>query len=205
MPILSAILLFSFLIINEVITPFLKLEKKIPIWIGILIAVVTIGSHFLFDSAFAASTPIHIKVRNQSDQDLKIYSIIFWNNELERKENFVEFHNNLKITLNTDIWFEYDGASYYWIIGKSASGKIEYLQEFNDADSSPIIQMKSLQNIDTKKLSIANSLTEKKGREVRWTKIAILANFLLIGFLVVGKLRRNKLVVTQGKKEKRAD
>ena len=178
------------------ITPFLKLDKKIPIWIGILIAAVIIGSHFLLDSAFAASTPIHIKVSNHHDQDLKIYSIIFWNNELDRKESFVEFHNELKTTLNTDFWFEYDGAFCYWIIGKSASGKIEYLQEFNDADSSPIIQMKSLHNIDSKKFSIANSLTEKKDREIKMTKIAILANFLLVSFLAVGKLRRNKLVVT---------
>ena len=96
------VLFFSILlnIIVLLIVYFSSNEKKnnlkILIYFGIFIGFFSLCTTYLFDSCFGASTPIDVKTQNLTNQNLKIYTISFWDNYGNGIGNYVNYDSELE-------------------------------------------------------------------------------------------------------------
>lgn len=96
------LLLYSsiFLLIILLIKLFVNKERncgfKILVIFGILIGLTSLGLNHLFNNAFGASTPVNVRTENLTEKNLKIYTIIFWDNDWNGKGNYVNYDTELK-------------------------------------------------------------------------------------------------------------
>src|SRR5690606_18093474 len=115
---------------------------------GIIIGISALGINSIFDSTFAASTPVNIRTENLTDKNLKIYVIAFWNNNWNGTGNYVTFNKKLKPNKASDFWFENDGTTEFWIVGKNENGGIDYLNVITEKENQFDFKITENQNID---------------------------------------------------------
>src|SRR5690625_6237070 len=98
----------------------------LPIFI---IGLTSLGLNHLFDNAFGASTPVNLRTENLTDKNLKIYSIVFWDNSWSGKGNYVNYDTELEPNeKSTDFWFENDNTTEFWIVAKRSEEHTSELQ-----------------------------------------------------------------------------
>lgn len=153
---------------------------------GIIIGLALLGLNQLFSKAFGASTPVKIQTENLTDKNLKIYSIIFWDNSWNGKGHFVYYDTELKPNeKSNDFWFDNDGTTEFWVVAKNNHNEIEYLNVVTENDREFDFKIRENQNIDSQKKQIAQLLTMQTDKDERNKSYAIWANIILIGLLTL--------------------
>ena len=153
---------------------------------GIIIGLSLLGLNHLFNKAFGASTPVNIRTENLTGENLKIYSIKFWDNTWNGKRNFVNYDTELKPNeKSNDFWFENDGTTEFWVVAKNNNNEIEYLNIVTENDREFVFKIRENQNIDLQEKQIAQQLTMKEDKEEQIKSYAIWANIILIGLLTI--------------------
>ncbi len=190
------ILLFSALLLLLILlTKYLARKKKnvvlkILLIFGIIIGLLALGLNSLFDKAFGASTPVNVRTENLTRKNLKIYSIIFWDNSWSGKGNHVNYDTELEPNEKSDdFWFENDGTTEFWIVAKNENNGIEYLNVITEKGVQFDLKIKENQNIDQSKVQIAKELTIKTDENEKMVKFAIWTNIILIGLMILSLLK----------------
>src|SRR5690625_716007 len=92
-----AIFLLIILLIMVFIDNIRNCGFKILVIFGIIIGLTSLALNHLFDNALGASTPVNLRTENLTDKNLKIYSIVFWDNSWSGKGNYVNYDTELEI------------------------------------------------------------------------------------------------------------
>lgn len=159
---------------------------------GIFFSITAIGIDYLFNNSFGASTPVNVKTENQTDEALRVYSVVFWDNEWNGKGNYAYFDSNLNPNeKSNDFWFENDETKEFWIIAKNQKKEIVYLEIFSDNQQSYNLHIINQNNIDPIKISIAKQLTSNLDKSLLIRKALILLNYLLISLILLSVIRKN--------------
>lgn len=187
MPVLlfSALLLIIILLIKYFVGSKWNIGLKLLTVFGIFIGLLAIGVNFLFDDAFAASTPVNVRVKNMTDKELKIYTIKFWDNSWSGTGNFVTYGSEVQPSQISDFWFENDGTYEFWLVAKDQKNQIEYLEVVTESGYEYTSKITPNQKVDATKAQIAKRLTLKKDKDNKNLQYAICANAILIGLLVL--------------------
>lgn len=162
---------------------------KILIVIGIIIGLVALGLNSLFDNAFGASSPVHIRTENLTDKNLKIYAVAFWSNNWNGDGNYVTLGKKLKPNKKSDFWFENDGTTEFWIVAKNENNGIEFLNVVTEQESKFDFKITAENNIDPNKTRVAKELTTKKDKNILMEKFIFWTNILLIGLLTLSLIK----------------
>ncbi|UKM66165.2 hypothetical protein GSB9_02744 [Flavobacteriaceae bacterium GSB9] len=185
----TALLLLIILLINYFVSTKRKSGLKILVGFGILIGFLALGLNSLFDDSFGASTPVNIRTENLTDKKLKIYAIAFWNNNWNGTGNYVTFDKKLKPNKTSDFWFENDGTTEFWIVGKNENGGIDYLNVVTEKESQFDFKITENQNTDQDKILIAEELTFKTDKSEQFKRFAFWTNIILIGLLILSLIK----------------
>lgn len=156
---------------------------------GIVIGLSALGLNSLFDDSIGASMPVNVRVENLTDKNLKIYSISFWENEWNGKGNYVTFDKNLEPNKTSDFWFANDETTKFWLVGKNASGEIDYLNVVTDKESEFDFKITENKNIDQEKIAIAKEMTFKTDKSEQMKSFALWTNIILIGLLILSLIK----------------
>lgn len=151
----SAFLLILILLIRYFASSDKKSGLKLLTIFGVAIGLSALGLNSLFDGSFGASTPVNVRAENLTDKNLKIYAIAFYNNSWNGNGNYVTFDKNLKPNRTSDFWFENDGTTEFWIVGKNANGEIDYLNIVTEDKSEFDFKITENKNIDQNNTAIA--------------------------------------------------
>ena len=191
MPLLlySALLLLIVLLIKFFVDKKRNCGFKILTIFGIIIGLTSLGLNHLFDNAFGASTPVNIRTENLTNKNLKIYAIAFWDNSYTGTGNYVTFDIELKPNKTSDFWFENDGTTEFWIVAKNEKDEIEYLNIITEQKNKFDFKITENKNIDPTKAQIAKNLTNKTDKKEQMERIAIWANIILIGLLILSLIK----------------
>ena len=163
---------------------------KILVVFGIIIGLLALGLNSLFDDAFGASTPVNVRTENLTKKNLKIYSIIFWDNSWSGKGNYVNYDTELEPNeKSTDFWFENDGTTEFWIVAKNENNGIDYLNVITKNESQFDLKITENQNIDQSKIQIAKELTFKTDKNEQMERFAFWTNIILIGLLILSLIK----------------
>lgn len=151
--------------------------------------IVTLGLYQLIQNSFGASTPILVKTENHTKENLKIYSIIFWNSENQQKNSYVYYDRKLKPKEKSEnLWFESAGITEVWVVAKNEENTVEYLTVLSGNENEYIYQITDNQIIDSEKSELAKQLTQEKDKIVRMERFGFWANVVGIGLLVLSLL-----------------
>ncbi len=104
------------------------------LYLGLAIGIFTLVIHNTDFSCFGASTPIDIKVTNQTNRELKIYTISFWDDFSGKPQNFTAFREVLNPKQATTICMDNDSCNF-WLVAKNGSDKVVYLNQVTDNSS----------------------------------------------------------------------
>src|SRR5690554_642766 len=192
MPLLlySAIFLLIILLIKFFVDKKRNCGFKILVIFGIIIGLTSLGLNHLFDNAFGASTPVNLRTENLTDKNLKIYSIVFWDNSWSGKGNYVNYDTELEPNeKSTDFWFENDGTTEFWIVAKNENNGIDYLNVITKNESQFDLKITENQNIDQSKIQIAKELTFKTDKNEQMERFAFWTNIILIGLLILSLIK----------------
>ena len=144
----------------------------------------------MFDDSFGASTPVNVLTENLTDENLKIYSIIFWDNIRSGKGKHVNFYKELEPNeKSNDFWFENDGTTEFWIVAKNGNNGIKYLNVVTEREYEFDFKIMNQTNIDPTKIQIAKEITVKKDEKIKIEKFAFWTNILLIGLLILSLMK----------------
>ena len=189
------ILLFSafLLILILLIRYFSQSDKtnalKLLTVFGIILGISALGISSLFASSFGASTPVNIRTENLTNKNLKIYVIAFWNNNWNGTGNHVTYDKKIKPNKTSDFWFENDGTTEFWLVGKSENGGIDYLNIIVEKESQFDFKITENQNIDQDKILIAEELIFKTDKSEQFKHFVFWTNIVLIGILILSLLK----------------
>jgi len=186
----SALLLLLILLIKYLARKKRNVGLKILVVFGIIIGLLALGLNSLFDDAFGASTPVNVRTENLTKKNLKIYSIIFWDNSWSGKGNYVNYDTELEPNeKSTDFWFENDGTTEFWIVAKNENNGIDYLNVITKNESQFDLKITENQNIDQSKIQIAKELTFKTDKNEQMERFAFWTNIILIGLLILSLIK----------------
>ncbi|MFS4484394.1 hypothetical protein ACKGJY_15375 [Hyunsoonleella sp. 2307UL5-6] len=185
----SAFLLILILLIRYLSQSDKKNGLKLLSVFGIVIGLSALGINSLFDSTFGASTPVNIRTENLTDKNLKIYVIAFWNNNWNGTGNYVTFDKKLKPNKTSDFWFDNDGTTEFWLVGKNENGGIDYLNVVGEKESQFDFKITENQSIDLGKILIAEKLTLKTDKSEQFKRFAFWTNIILIGLLILSLIK----------------
>jgi|SRR5690625_29377 len=192
MPLLlySAIFLLIILLIKFFVDKKRNCGFKILVIFGIIIGLTSLGLNHLFDNAFGASTPVNLRTENLTDKNLKIYSIVFWDNSWSGKGNYVNYDTELEPNeKSTDFWFENDNTTEFWIVAKNENNEIEYLNIVTDSEYEFDFKITKQENVESKNAEIAKKLTNETDKKGRVERFVIWANIILIGLLILSLIK----------------
>lgn len=184
------ILFFSIFlnIILLLIVYFSSIEKKnnlkILIYFGIFIGFSSLSITYLFDSCFGASTPINVKTQNVTNQNLKIYTISFWDNYGNGIGNYVNYDSELEPNETFEFCMDNDGGKF-WLIAKNKQNEIIYLKESTKAENDFICNIEPNQTVEIEKTKIAQELTFKADKNLELEKYLVWFNIILISSLII--------------------
>lgn len=180
------ILIFSSFIIVVILflQYFYSTKKRIKLLLifGIIVGFFSLGLNQLFNSCFGASTPIDIKTKNLTEQNLKIYTIVFWEDYGNGSGNYTNYNSELKPNETSEFCIDSDGGKF-WIVAKNNENKIVYLEETENKKTDFKINVN--QNTELDKNQIAKELTIRKDKSVELDRYLILTNIILIVLLGV--------------------
>lgn len=181
--IFSSFIIFAILLLQY----FYATKKGIKLLavFGVFVGFFALGLNHLFNSCFGASTPIDIKTKNLTEQNLKIYAIAFWDNSWSGNGNFVNYDTELKPNKSSEFCIDNDNGKF-WLVAKNNNNEIKYLQEITDNKSKYNFKIDLNNEIEIEKAQIAKELTFKKDKGVELEKYLILTNIILIGLLIFG-------------------
>lgn len=188
------LLLYSsiFLLIILLIKLFVNKERncgfKILVIFGILIGLTSLGLNHLFNNAFGASTPVNVRTENLTEKNLKIYTIIFWDNDWNGKGNYVNYDTELKPNETSDFWFDNDNSNF-WLVAKNDNNEIEYLNVVTGIESEFDFKITEEVSVESKNVEIAKKLTNETDKNERNERFAIWTNILLIGLLILSLIK----------------
>jgi hypothetical protein len=189
------ILLFSILLLLIIllIKYFARSKRNIGLKIltvfGVVIGILALGLNSLFDNSFGASTPVTVRTENQTDKNLKIYIIVFWDNSWNGKGNFVNYYTKLIPKESSEFDFENDGTTEFWVVAKNENNGIEYLNAITESKSQFDFKIIENPNIDSSKVQIAKELTLKTDKKEQMERFSVWANIVLIGFLIMSLIK----------------
>lgn len=169
-----------------------RIEKEIKFFtfLGIVVGICVLGLNYISDSCFGASTPIDIYTENKTEQNLRIYAIVFWNNSWNENGNYVNYDTKLKPNETSKFCIDND-AGKFWLVAKNNKGEIKYLKEISKNESNFKFRITSNKNVEIKKAQIAAELTFKTDKDLQLKKYLVWVNITLIGLLIF-KLSKNK-------------
>lgn len=101
--------------------------------IGILIGLFVLGFDRLAASSFGASTPVLAETENLTDEELKVYAIVFWSHS-SAEGHYVIYDGKLKPGEKSSFWFENDSGKAFWLAAKDKEGEIVYLETLEGTD-----------------------------------------------------------------------
>ena len=155
-------------------------------FISISFSVTVLCLFYLFNNSFGASTPVNIKSKNETNQTVEIYSIVFWD------EPFVFYDKKLNPNeKSTDFWFEVDGAEKFWLIAKNKKGEIIYLKEFSNLESTNYTEkIKEVKSLIIENISISETLISKFDKKHSTERKLFWINCLLIFILLIISFRK---------------
>ena len=162
--------------------------------LGILFGIGALGLNAVILDGFAKSTPVRLTVKNQSDQTLKIYTIIVRNYEEKGRVYRTTYggrnpsHRTIKYT------FENDGSEEFWIIGRSLDGNIHFLATSSENDSDFSVQLEQRSIADESKARKAVELCIERDRELLLNRAGVGANVTLLLVLFALFINVNKVI-----------
>lgn len=187
------VLFFSILlnIILLLIIYFYAKEKKntlkLLIYFGLFIGLSSLSLTYLFGSCFGASTPIDIKTKNITNQNLKIYAIVFWEDNGNGSGNYVNYGSELEPNETAEFCIDSDGGKF-WIVAKNKGNEIVYLEETENNKTDFKINVN--ENAEVNKIQIAKELTFKKDKSVELETYLVWTNIILIILLGIRLMKK---------------
>lgn len=149
--------------------------------------------YYVSRPCFAASTPLDISSKNLTDQKLKLYSIVFWENSWNGSGSYVAFDKALSPQESSDFCFEIDGMSEFWIVAKNENDEIIYLKEVtSEPESTMNIRINSRENIDPRKILIARKLTIANDDINQRENILVYINFILLSVTILYIIKKSR-------------
>ena len=182
------ILIFSsFLIVIILLIQYFKPNRtengiKLLIIFGILIGFFALGFNYLTNSCFGASTPIDIKTENETNQNLRIYAIAFWENNWNGNGNYVNYDSELKPNGKSEFCIDNDGGEF-WLVAKNEENEIKYLEIVNKSRDNYKFKITEQNNIEIEKIQIVSELTFKTDKSEQFENYLVWTNIILIGIL----------------------
>lgn len=164
---------------------------KILKGLGILFAILMLGLYSIIDDSFGASTPVNIKAENQTEENLRIYTIAFWRGNWEG--NFVTYGNEIKPFEKSDFWFENDGTEEFWVVGKNKNEEIKFLKVVSEKRTEFNFVITAEKQIEASQIWIAKDMTFRKDKSLSMEKYAKLTIYVLIGLLLLSLLKDIKV------------
>lgn len=186
-------LLFFSIILNIIILLiiyFIPKEKKISLIIlinfGLFIGFSSLALNYLFGNCFGASTPINITTQNVTNQNLRLYSIAFWDDYGNGSGNFVYYHSELEPNKTYKYCIDSDGGKF-WIVAKNKKNEIVYLEETENKKTD--FKINANHNTELDKNQLAKKLIYIKDKSVELEKYLVYLNIILIGLLIFKLLK----------------
>lgn len=164
-------------------------DLKILLIFGLFIGIVSIFFCKFKNQCFAASTPIDIKTQNLTKQNLKIYTITFWEDYENGNGNDVTYNSELEPNETSECCIDSDGGKF-WLIAKNEQNNIVYLEETQNKKVD--FKINEIQTIETEKTKMAKYLTFKTDKKRGLEKTLIWVNLVLIGILVLNLIEVKK-------------
>ena len=161
-----------------------KTNLKILIYFGIFIGFFSLCTICLFDSCFGASTPVDIKTQNLTNQNLKIYTIAFWDNYETGSGNYVSYNSELELNETSEFCMDNDGGKF-WLIAKNKQNEIIYLKEFTNTENYFNCNIELNQIAEVEKIEIAQELTFRADKNLELEKYLVWFNVILIISLII--------------------
>jgi len=166
-----------------------RIGLKLLTFFGIIVGITSVGFNFLFSSCFGASTPIDIKTKNLTEQNLKIYAITFWNNYGNGGGNYVNFNTELKPNETSEFCIENDGGKF-WVVAKNMKNEIKYIKEPLNNETDFNFKIIIDENIEIEKVQIAKELILQTDKSNEFEKFLVWINIILIGILGISFLKK---------------
>ncbi|MDT0622958.1 hypothetical protein [Croceitalea vernalis] len=182
----SAFLLVLILLIDIIWRSKKSIGLKVLKGFGILIGFLTIGLYSITDDSFGASSPVNVHTENRTDENLKVYTIAFWQDNWNG--SFVTFDKELKPKEQSDFWFENDGTDEFWVVGKNENEDIKFLEVVSENRGEFFFAITGIKKIEPNQIQIAKDLTFKKDKSVAMEKYAVWSIFGLMGLLFLSML-----------------
>ena len=183
------ILLFSSILLALILLVQYFYSIKLLIVFGITFGFFAIGLNFLFDSCFGASSPIDLKTQNLTEQNLKIYAIIFCEDLENGNVNYTKYDSKLEPKKTSKFCIDND-CGKFWLVAKNEKDEIKYLEEVSNNESKFEFAIRSNDKVEIDKVKIAKELTFKTDKNIRIEKYLLWTNVILI-LLLVMNLRKN--------------
>ena len=156
-------------------------QLKLVILFGIFIGISSIVFKYYSNSCFGASTPTDIKTQNLTNQNLKIYTIVFWGDN----QYFVNYDKELKPNETSEFCIDSDGGEF-WLVAKNEQNKIFYLEEARNEKTEFIIV--NNQNVENENVKKAKKITLETDNSVDLKNYLMWANCILTIILVLNFL-----------------
>ncbi len=160
---------------------------KLLVYFGLFIGFSSLSLTYLFGSCFGASTPIDIKTQNITNQNLRVYTIAFWDDYGNGSGNYVNYDSDLQPNETSEFCIDSDGGKF-WIVAKNEKNEIVYLEETENKKTEFRINVN--QNAEIDKVQIAKELTFKKDKSVELEMYLVWTNIILIVLLGIRLIKK---------------
>ncbi len=155
---------------------------KLLMIFGIIVGLFALGLNYIFNSCFGASTPIDIKTKNFTEQNLKIYAIAFWEDYNNGIGNYTNYDTELRPNETSEFCIDNDGRKF-WLVAKNNKNEIKYLEVTSKNKSNFNFKITANNNVEMEKAQVAKELTFKTDKSVEFEKYLLWTNIILIGLL----------------------
>lgn len=156
---------------------------------GITVGFISLGLNHLFNSCFGASTPVDIKTKNLTEQNLKIYAIAFWEDYGNGSGNYTNYDTELRPNETSEFCIDNDGEKF-WLVAKNNNNEIKFLKEISKNESKFNFLITSNFKVEIEKAQIATELTLKTDKSLELEKFLVWLNIILIGLLIFRLLKK---------------
>ena len=164
-------------------------SKKTLFLFGIFIGSSALFFMLVFGSCFGASTPIDVKTKNLTQENLKIYAIAFWEDCGNGGGNYVYYDKELSPNQTSTFCIDNDGGKF-WLIAKNHQSEIVFLKESTNLENDFNFKIEPNQAIEIEKSQYAAALTFKSDKSEDLKQYIIWANIILIVLLALNYFKK---------------
>ena len=164
-------------------------SKKTLFLFGIFIGSSALFFMLVFGSCFGASTPIDVKTKNLTQENLKIYAIAFWEDFGSGGGNYVYYDKELSPNQTSIFCIDNDGGKF-WLIAKNHQNEIVFLKESTNLENDFNFKIEPNQSIEIEKSQYAAALTFKSDKSEDLKQYIIWANIILIVLLALNYFKK---------------